>query len=49
VDHTDAEREWDYRKLPMGSMEKGINDAAKYNWVIVDMKRDWKKNFPFVK
>jgi phosphoglycolate phosphatase-like HAD superfamily hydrolase len=49
VDHTDAEREWDYRKSPMGTLEKGIEDAKKYNWVIVDMKRDWKKIFPFEK
>jgi phosphoglycolate phosphatase-like HAD superfamily hydrolase len=49
VDHTDAEREWAYRKSPMGNLEKGIADAPKYNWVIVDMKRDWKKIFPFDK
>lgn len=49
VDHTDAEREWDYRKSPMGNLEKGIEDAKKYNWVIADMKKDWKKIFPFEK
>lgn len=47
VDHTDAQREWNYRKSAVGILEKGIEDANKYNWVIVDMKADWKNIFPF--
>jgi hypothetical protein len=42
-------REWDYRKSPMGLLEKGIEDAPRYNWVIVSMKADWKKIYPFEK
>jgi phosphoglycolate phosphatase-like HAD superfamily hydrolase len=50
VHHTDASREWAYdRKSPVGNLEKGLDDAAKYNWLIVDMKRDWKKIYPFDK
>lgn len=46
VDHTDAEREWAYRQSAMGHLEKGIDDAAKYHWVVVDMKGDWNKIYP---
>jgi hypothetical protein len=49
VDHTDAAREWNYHKSPMGLLEKGIEDAPKYNWVIVSMKDDWNKIYPFEK
>ncbi|HEX6893188.1 MAG TPA: HAD family hydrolase [Chryseolinea sp.] len=50
VHHTDASREWAYdRQSPIGKLEKGLDDAAKYNWVIVDMKGDWKKIYPFDK
>jgi len=43
VHHTDAVREYAYdRKSPIGNLEKGLDDAARYNWVIVDMKNDWK-------
>jgi hypothetical protein len=27
-------------------LERGLDDAAKYNWEIVDMKNDWKKIYP---
>ncbi len=44
VHHTDAVREWAYdRASHIGKLEKGLDDAAKYNWVIVDMKTDWNK------
>jgi len=50
VHHTDAVREYDYdRKSPIGNLEKGLDDAAKYNWLIVDMKTDWKRIYPFDK
>ena len=50
VHHTDAEREWAYdRQSHIGKLEKGLDDAAKYNWLIVDMKKDWKKVFAFEK
>ncbi len=31
----------------MLSLSKGLDDAAKYGWIIVDMKNDWKKIYPF--
>jgi phosphoglycolate phosphatase-like HAD superfamily hydrolase len=47
VHHTDSVREWAYdRKSPIGNLEKGLDDAPKYGWVLVDMKRDWKKIYP---
>jgi len=30
-------------------LEKGMDDAAKYGWLIVDMKQDWKKIYTFEK
>jgi len=47
VHHTDAEREWAYdRQSHIGKLEKGLDDAAKHNWLVVDMKKDWKKIYP---
>lgn len=46
VHHTDSTREYAYdRQSHIGQLNKGLDDAAKYNWVIVDMKNDWKKIF----
>jgi len=50
VHHTDSVREYAYdRTSSIGRLEKGLDDAAKYNWQIVDMKSDWKKIYPFDK
>lgn len=50
VHHTDEVREWAYdRKSHIGNLQKGLDDAKKYNWLIVDMKNDWKKIYPFDK
>jgi phosphoglycolate phosphatase-like HAD superfamily hydrolase len=50
IHHTDAVREWAYdRQSHIGNLQKGLDDAAKYNWLIVDMKADWKKIYPFDK
>ena len=50
VHHTDAEREWAYdRESHIGKLEKGLDDAAKHNWMVVDMKKDWKKIYAFDK
>lgn len=50
VHHTDSMREWAYdRTSQIGHLERGLDDAAKYNWLIVDMKNDWKRIFPFDK
>lgn len=47
VHHTDAEREYAYdRESHIGKLDKGLDDAAKYNWLIVDMKNDWAKIYP---
>lgn len=46
VHHTDSTREYSYdRQSHIGQLNKGLDDAAKYNWMIVDMKNDWKKIF----
>ncbi len=47
VHHTDSAREWKYdRGSPIGKLEKGLDDAPKYGWTIVDMQHDWKKIYP---
>jgi len=44
VHHTDSVREWKYdRGSHIGKLERGLDDASKYNWVIVDMKNEWKE------
>ncbi len=50
VHHTDAEREWAY-DLPsvIGRLDKGLAEARAKGWTVVDMKRDWKRVFPFQK
>jgi phosphoglycolate phosphatase-like HAD superfamily hydrolase len=48
IHHTDSTREYAYDRLShIGRLNKGLDSAAKYNWLIVDMKRDWKKVFSF--
>ncbi len=48
VHHTDAEREWAYdRQSPIGRLDKALDEAHKRGWTVVDMKKDWKKVFPF--
>lgn len=47
VHHTDSLREFSYdRDSHIGRLEKGLDDAAKNNWSIVDMKNDWKIIYP---
>ena len=48
VHHTDAEREVAYdRKSSIGHLDKALDEAKARDWVVVDMKQDWKKVFPF--
>jgi hypothetical protein len=48
VHHTDSVREYFYDRKPgLARLSKGLDDAQKYHWVIVDMKNDWKKIYPF--
>jgi hypothetical protein len=50
IHHTDDIREWKYdRQSSIGHLEKGLDDAAKYNWQVVDMKNDWAKIYAFEK
>jgi hypothetical protein len=47
IHHTDAKREWAYdRKSRIGKLDKGLNKAAEKNWLVVDMKKDWKIIYP---
>lgn len=48
VHHDDGTREWAYdRQSKIGTLSKGLDEAPKRGWVIVSMKNDWKKIFPF--
>jgi hypothetical protein len=50
VHHTDAEREYAYdRHSIVGRLDKALDEAPKAGWIVVDMKRDWKKVFAFEK
>jgi hypothetical protein len=46
--HTDAQREWAYdRKSSIGHLDKALDEARAKSWSIVDMKKDWKRIYPF--
>jgi haloacid dehalogenase-like hydrolase len=48
VHHTDAEREVAYdRQSSIGRLDKALDEAKARTWVVIDMKKDWKKVFPF--
>lgn len=48
VRHTDAERESAYdRQSPIGRLDKALDEAQSRGWTVVDIKKDWKKVFPF--
>ncbi len=48
VHHTDAEREYAYdKKTIAGKLDKGLDEAVKNGWTVVDMKNDWKVIYPF--
>jgi len=47
VHHTDAEREYAYdRESHVGTLDKVLDMASENDWIIVDMKKDWKAVFP---
>ncbi|MCW1924464.1 haloacid dehalogenase-like hydrolase [Luteolibacter arcticus] len=47
VHHTDAEREFAYdRKSHIGTLDKGLDEAAAKGWTVASMKDDWKTIFP---
>ncbi len=46
--HTDAEREWAYdRESHIGKLDKGLDQALKDGWTVIDMKNDWKVIYPY--
>jgi hypothetical protein len=48
VHHTDAEREWAYdRQSHVGKLDKALDEASSRGWIVVDMKQDWGRVFPF--
>ena len=48
VHHTDAEREWAYdRTSHIGKLDRALDEANAKGWIVVDMKKDWKRVFPF--
>jgi phosphoserine phosphatase len=48
VHHTDAAREWAYdRDSHVGRLDKALDEGRAKGWAIVDMKRDWKRVYPF--
>lgn len=50
VHHTDDAREVAYdRTSEVGRLDKALDEAERRNWLVVDMKADWKQVFPFEK
>lgn len=47
LDHDDAEREYDYRIGPLGRLETALVEAEQQGWVVVSMKEDWARIFPW--
>jgi phosphoglycolate phosphatase-like HAD superfamily hydrolase len=48
VHHTDSVREWAYdRESHIGRLDKGLDQALRDNWTVVDMEKDWKVIYPF--
>ncbi len=48
VHHTDADREWAYdRQSPFGRLDKALDAATQRGWTVIDMKRDWRRIYPF--
>jgi phosphoserine phosphatase len=47
IRHTDDEREWAYdRKTHVGQLDKGLDEANRLGWLVVDMKTDWSRIYP---
>jgi phosphoglycolate phosphatase-like HAD superfamily hydrolase len=50
VHHDDAEREFAYdRQSHIGKLDKAWDEAQAAKWIVVSMKSDWKRIFPFQK
>ncbi len=49
IHHTDSEREYEYdRDSPIGRLRKALDESKSRGWIVVDMKKDWKRVFPFI-
>lgn len=47
VHHDDTEREWAYdRESPFGRLARALDQAPPRGWIVVSMKKDWKRVFP---
>jgi phosphoglycolate phosphatase-like HAD superfamily hydrolase len=47
VHHTDATREYAYdRKSSVGRLDRGLDEAGKRGWLVIDMQRDWNRVYP---
>ena len=48
VHHTDPEREWAYdRGSHVGELDEALDEATARGWVVVDMRAEWTRVFPF--
>lgn len=47
VRHTDGDREFAYDQAGMSSLKHALTEAEQQGWIVVDMKRDWKRVFAF--
>jgi len=48
VHHTDSIREWAYgRNSHIGRLDKGLDQANKDGWTVIDMEKDWEVIYPF--
>jgi phosphoglycolate phosphatase-like HAD superfamily hydrolase len=48
VHHDDAEREFAYdRESHVGRLDKALDEAKAKDWIVVSMRSDWKRIFPF--
>jgi phosphoglycolate phosphatase-like HAD superfamily hydrolase len=47
VRHTDATREYAYdRESSIGRLDRGLDEAPRRGWLLIDMKRDWNRVYP---
>ncbi|MDZ4735123.1 MAG: HAD family hydrolase [Rhodospirillaceae bacterium] len=47
VHHTDAAREWAYDRVSsIGRLDAALDAAAQQDWIVVDMKADWRTIYP---
>lgn len=47
VHHTDGEREFAYdREASMGRLDQVLDAANRRGWIVIDMKKDWRRVYP---